>query len=93
MQGLGVGAHLKCSLGSIKICGTSKKGEEARSKRGTVPGKPFSFPRKVVNCPQANLCALLWPWRSNETRQTVLCFNRELLLRLVRKENINKKSS
>lgn len=56
MQGLEAGMHLKCCLSSIKRCGTLKKSEEARSKRGTVPGKPLSFPRKVGNGPQADVC-------------------------------------
>lgn len=39
-----------------------EKREEARSKEGTVPGRSLSFPRKVVNCPQADLWLLGEPW-------------------------------
>lgn len=60
VQGLEVGTHLKCSLGNPNRCGTSKKGRTPEVREGAVPGKPLSFPRKVVNFPQANVCALLW---------------------------------
>lgn len=58
MQRLEVGAHLKFSLGGIKEMWYLEEREDARSKEGAVPGNHLSFSRKVVNCPQTNLCHL-----------------------------------
>lgn len=94
-----MGAHLQWSVGSIKRMRYLEKREEAKSKQGTAPEKPLSIPQEAINRPQANLCALLWAplgtqnEGNNETSQPVLCFYRELLLQLVRKESINRKSS
>lgn len=96
-----MGAHLQWSVGSIKRMRylEKKKREEGKNKQGTAPEKPLSIPQEAMNRPQANLCALVWAplgtqnEGNNETSQPVLCFYRELLLRLVRKESINRKSS
>lgn len=70
MQGLEVGAHLKCSLGSIKRCGTLKKERKPEVRRGLFLKGLWVFLEKwwIVH---KQICG---SWESHETSQSCSLF-------------------